>query len=49
MPFKPLQLSFGAMTSKTFCGVFPSNKLPQTIEKYPSLIRWKTGPRLQTF
>jgi hypothetical protein len=23
------------VTRKTFCGVFPSDKLPQTIEKYP--------------
>ena len=32
------------MTSKTFCGVFPSDKLPQTIEKYPCGIVANTDP-----
>ena len=31
-------------TSKTFCGVFPSDKLPQTIEKYPCGIVANTDP-----
>ena len=32
------------MTSKTFYGVFPSDKLPQTIEKYPCGIVANTDP-----
>ena len=32
------------MTSKTFCGVFSSDKLPQTIEKYPCGIVANTDP-----
>ena len=32
------------MTSKTFCGVFPSDKLPQTIKTYPCGIVANTDP-----
>ena len=32
-------------TSKTFCGVFPSDKLPQTIDKYPCGLVANTDPR----
>ena len=31
-------------TSKKFCGVFPSDKLPQTIDKYPCGIVVNTDP-----
>ena len=31
-------------TSKKFCGVFPSDKLPQTIDKYPCGIVANTDP-----
>ncbi len=30
--------------SKTFCGVFPSNKLPQTVDKYPCGFVANTDP-----
>ena len=32
------------MTNKTFCGVFPSDKLPQTIETYPCGFVANTDP-----
>ena len=32
------------VTSKTFCGVFPSNKLPQTVIKYPCGFVANTDP-----
>ena len=32
------------ITSKTFCGVFPSDKLPQAIEKYPCGFVANTDP-----
>ena len=31
-------------TSKLFCGVFPSDKLPQTIDKYPCGLVANTDP-----
>ena len=36
------------MTSKTFCGVFPSDKLPQRNEKYPCGIVANTDPSEKT-
>ena len=33
-----------AKTSKKFCGVFPSDKLPQTIDKYPCGLVANTDP-----
>jgi hypothetical protein len=32
------------VTRKTFCGVFPSNKLPQTVDKYPCGFVANTDP-----
>jgi hypothetical protein len=32
------------VTRKIFCGVFPSDKLPQTIEKYPCGFVANTDP-----
>ena len=31
-------------TGKKFCGVFPSDKLPQTIDKYPCVLLVNTDP-----
>ena len=37
-------LEHDAKTSKKFCGVFPSDKLPQTIDKYPCGLVANTDP-----
>jgi hypothetical protein len=37
-------LEHDPVTNKQFCGVFPSDKLPQTIEKYPCGFVANTDP-----
>ncbi len=37
-------LEQGPVTSKTFCSVFPSNRLPQTVDKYPCGFVANTDP-----
>ena len=34
-------------TTKMFCGVFPSDKLPQTIDKYPCGLVANTDPSMR--